>query len=247
MEKYISGMPMWAILLFIAGFLYSISFIANPAKRAALDAGMTPVGARNVQFGIFGFYVLYLAYASLLALKGVFYSVSVPPPVIVFTALPLMVVLFIVVANTKLFKTLLRSVSLESLISLHVFRLLGVFFLLLTIYKMLPLDFGIEGGAGDIITAIFAIPLARRVAKKKPGSLTLVYIWNIFGALDIINIMVLAVVGAKKAMVTGDPGSMEMTIFPFVWLPAFAPATILFLHYIIFRKLRQDAQSNRSH
>ncbi|HEX3935082.1 MAG TPA: hypothetical protein VHW43_10425 [Puia sp.] len=247
MEKYISGMPTWAIVVFIAGFLYSISFIANPAKRAGLAAGMTPVGARNVQFGIFGFYVLYLAYASVLALKGVFYTTSVPPTVIVFAALPLMIILFIVVANTKLFKTLLRSVTLESLIALHVFRLLGVFFLLLTIYKLLPLDFGISGGAGDIITAIFAIPLARRVAKKKPGSLTLVYIWNIFGALDIINIMVLAVIGAKNAAATGNQGSMEMTIFPFVWLPAFAPATILFLHYMIFRKLRQDAHSNRSH
>ena len=235
-------MPTWAIVLFIGGFLYSISFIANPAKRAALAAGMTPVSARNVQFGVFGFYVLYLAYASVLALKGVFYTTSVPPTVIVFTALPLMIILFIVVANTKLFKTLLRSVTLESLITLHVFRLLGVFFLLLTIYKLLPLDFGISGGAGDIITAIFAIPLARRVAKKKPGSLTLVYIWNIFGALDIINIMVLAVIGANKAMATGNQGSMEMTIFPFVWLPAFAPATILFLHYIIFRKLRQSAR-----
>jgi hypothetical protein len=235
------------MLLFIAGFLYSISFIANPAKRAALAAGMTPTGARNVQYGIFGFYGLYLAYASLLALRGVFYSVSVPPRVIVFTALPLMIVLFIVVANTRLFKTLLRAVKLESLIALHVFRLLGVFFLLLTIYKLLPLDFGISGGAGDILTAIFAIPLARRVAKKKPGSLTLVYIWNIFGALDIINIMVLAVIGAKNAAATGNQGSMEMTIFPFVWLPAFAPATILFLHYLIFRKLRQDAHSNRSH
>ena len=30
----------------------------------------------------------------------------------------------------------------------------------------------------------------------------------------------------------------EMTMFPFVWFPAFAPATILFLHFAIFRKLR---------
>ncbi len=65
------------------------------------------------------------------------------------------------------------------------------------------------------------------------------YAWNIFGALDIITLLVIAVINAKNAIVTGEPGIQEMTIFPFVWFPAFAPATILFLHTAIFRKLQQ--------
>jgi hypothetical protein len=239
MANYVSGMPVWAIALFIASFLSSIAFIANPAKQAALNAGMPPAFARNIQLGIFGFYILYFGYTSLLSLKGVFYTVSIPPKVMLFTALPLMIILFIIVGNTKLFKRLLRSITLESLISLHVFRLLGGFFILLYFYHLLPADFAFFGGMGDIITASLALPLAKMVSKGKPGSLKLVYAWNIFGALDIINIMVLAVIGAKNAMATGHQGSMEMTIFPFVWFPAFAPATILFLHMAIFRKLRQ--------
>jgi len=58
--------------------------------------------------------------------------------------------------------------------------------------------------------------------------------------LDIINLLVIAVIIAKNDMVTGVKGGLtEMTIFPFVWFPAFAPATILFLHTAVFRKLAQ--------
>ena len=188
MASYISGMPTWAIVLFIAGFLYSIAFIANPAKRAALDAGMT-------------------------------------------------IILFVIVGNTKLFRKLLRSISLESLIALHVFRVLGVFDLLLYFYHLLPRNFAFSAGMGDIITAALALPVAKMVSKGKPGSLKIAYAWNIFGALDIITLLVIVVINVKNAIVTGEPGPQEMTIFPFVWFPAFAPATILFLHTAIFRKI----------
>ena len=242
MASYISSMPIWAIVLFIAGFLYSIAVIANPAKQAALDAGMTPVGARNIQLGIFVFYLLYLAYASILALKGVFQVNSIPPRVMVFTAIPLTIMLFVIVGNTKLFKKLLRSIKLESLIALHVFRLLGVFFILLYFYHLLPREFAFSAGMGDIITAILALPLAKLVAKGKPGSLKIVYAWNIFGMLDIITLLVIVgitVMNTKNSIFTADHGIQEMTIFPFVWFPAFAPATILFLHVAILRKLQQ--------
>jgi hypothetical protein len=239
MASYLSGMPLWAIVLFIAGFLYSIAFIASQAKQAALYSGMTSVSAKNIWLGIFGFYVLYLAYASILALKGVFNSNSIPPKVMVFTAIPLTIMLFVIVGNTKLFKRLLRSISLESLIALHVFRVLGVFDILLYFYHLLPRDFAFSAGMGDIITAILALPVAKMVSKGKPGSVKMAYAWNIFGILDIITLLVLAIISTKNAIVTGEPGPQEMTIFPFVWFPAFAPATILFLHTAIFRKLRQ--------
>jgi len=239
MASYISSMPVWAIVLFIAGFLYSIAFIANPARQAALDAGMTRVSARNIQLGIFGFYILYLAYAAILSLKGVFYINSLPPKVMVFTAIPLIIILFVIVGNTKLFRKLLQSITLESLIALHTFRFLGVFFLLLYFYHLLPGAFAFSAGIGDIITAILALPVAKMVAQGKPGSLKMAYAWNIFGALDIITLLVITVISAYNSIATGEQGSMEMTIFPFVWFPAFAPATILFLHTAIFRKLQQ--------
>jgi hypothetical protein len=240
MASYISTVPVLVIVLFIAGFLYSIAFIANPAKQAALNAGMGSDSAKNIQFGIFGFYIIYLAYVSLLSVKGVFADNAVPPKMLVFATLPLAIILFVVVGNTRLFKTLLRSITLESLIALHVFRLLGAFFIMLYFYHLLPARFAFSAGMGDIITAIFALPVAKMVSRGKPGSIRAAYAWNIFGILDIVTLLVIAVITAIKSVTSGEQGILlEMNIFPFVWFPAFAPATILFLHTVIFRKLRQ--------
>jgi hypothetical protein len=240
MANYISSMPLWAIVLFIASFLYSITFIANPAKQAALNAGITPHKSRNIQIGIFVFYILYLAYVSVLSLKGVFNVNSIPPKVMVWAGLPLMIILFGFIGNTTLFKKLLRSITLESLVAIHVFRLVGVFFIILYFYHRLPANFAFSANLGDIITALLALPVANMVSKRKPWWKTAVYAWNIFGMLDIVNILVLAVIIAKNDIVTAAQGNLtEMTIFPFVWFPAFAPATILFLHTVVFRKLYQ--------
>ena len=240
MASYVSNMPLWAVLLFILSFLGSIAFIASPAKQAALKAGMTLAKSRTIQISIFGFYIGYLGYVSVLSLQGAFVVNSLPPKVMVWGGLPLLIILFGVIGNTGIFKKLLRSITLESLVAIHVFRLVGVFFIILYFYHMLPTDFALSAGIGDIVTAILAVPVARMISKEKPWHTTAVYAWNIFGILDILTLLVIAVISANRAFVTGVHGDLdEMAKFPFVWFPAFAPATILFLHTAIFRKLYQ--------
>jgi hypothetical protein len=239
MANYISNAPVWAIVLFIVCFLYSIAFIANPAKHAAINAGMTPTKAGNIQFGIFAFYILYLIYASLLALKGVLSVNAVVPRVFTLTTIPLTVILFAIIGNTEVFKKLLRSVSLESLIALHIFRLLGVFFIILYYYRLLHPAFAFSAGMGDIITALLALPVAKWVSQGKSWSIKAAYVWNILGMLDIVTLLVIAIITVIKSVTGSEPGDPEMTVFPFAWFPAFAPATILFLHATVFRKLIQ--------
>jgi hypothetical protein len=237
MANHVSGMPLWVIMLFITSFMYGIWFIIKPVKQAALHAGITLQKSRNIGTGIFGFYVVYLIYVSLFSLKGMFDVNSIPPKVMIWGGVPLMFILFGFIGNTRLFKTLLRSITLESLIAVHIFRVLGVFFILLYYYNLLPAKFAFSAGLGDIMTAILALPVARMVSREHPWRTAAVYAWNIFGIMDIINLLVIAVtIGANGNL-------REMTIFPFVWFPAFAPATILFLHTVVFRKLHQLKKS----
>ena len=240
MAKYISNAPLWVIILFVMGFLYSIFLIAKPAKQAALDAGISPGKSKNIQFGVFGFYLLYLAYVSILSLKGVFYQNTVPPKIMIFATIPLTVILFAFVGNTKLFKKLLHTITLESLIIIHVFRFVGVFFIILYFYRLLPASLAFSAETGDIVTALFAWPVARWVSQRRSWSIKAVYVWNIFGILDIVNVLIIVGIAIKRSLISGAGGGLgEMTIFPFSWFPAFAPGTILFLHAAIFRKLRQ--------
>lgn len=247
METYLSSMPLWAIILFILSFFCVLGFIANRVKQAAINAGMTASKARNIQYGVLGVYIAYLAYVSILTLKGVFDSNSIPPTVMVFGAVPLMIILFGFIGNTKLFKKLLRSITLESLITMHMFRLIGGFFIILYFYHLLPAEFAFSSGMGDIITALLAIPVAKMVSKGHPWSIKAVYAWNIFGILDILTLLVIAALEVKHDIVTGGHSQLQMTKFPFVWFPAFAPATILFLHTVIFRKLVQIKKTNTNY
>ncbi len=233
MANHISGMPIWAIVLFIISFLYGISFIANPFKQAALNAGMPLKKARNIQLGIFGFYIIFLACISFFSLKGVFEVNTLPPKVMTWAGVPLTVFLLAVVGNTGLFKKLLHSITLESLITIHIFRFVGIFFIILYCYHLLPAEFAFFAGLGDVITAIFAWPVAQMVSRRKKGWKFALYAWNIFGIMDIIDLLTIAIIYASKE------NFREVTVFPFAWFPAFAPATILFLHTSIFRKLHQ--------
>ena len=237
MASHVSGAPFWAVLLFILSFLYFLAFITTPVKQAALNAGMTPAKARNIQAGVFSFYFVFLAYVSFFSLKGTFEVDSLPPKVTVWAGLPLAIFLFGFIGNTPLFKTLLRSIKLESLIAIHIFRVVGVFFILLYCYHLLPATFAFFAGLGDVITAVLAIPVAGMVSKKHPQWKIAVYAWNIFGIMDIIDLLTVAVM-------SGANGNLrEMTVFPFSWFPALAPATILFLHTAVFRKLYQQRKS----
>lgn len=232
MTNYISNAPIWAIILFIPIFLYSIFFITRPIQRAALDTGISSAKSKNIQWGIFIFYLIYLVYVATLALKGVLDVNSLPPRTMVWGGLPLLIILFGWIGNTDLFKKILRSITLEALIKVHVFRVVGVFFILLFSYHLLPPKFAFFAGLGDIITALLAIPVAGMVTRRQPGWKIAVYAWNIFGIMDIIDLLIVAVM-------TGAGGNLrEMAVFPFVWFPAFAPATILFLHTAVFRKMK---------
>lgn len=231
MNLHISYMPLWAIVLFIPIFLYCIYFLTQPVKLAALNAGFIPQRAAKIQTFLLVFYILYLAYASVLAISGVMDVNALPPRAMLYAGIPLTVFLFAYVGNTKIYKQLLHSISLEALIRLHVFRLAGAFFILLYIYHTLPARFAFFAGLGDVITAIFAIPVARMVKDQRPGWKTVLHIWNLFGIMDIVDLLTVAVI-------TGNNGNLrEMAVFPFVWFPAFAPATILFLHAAVYRKL----------
>lgn len=239
MAHYISGAPFWVVILFIGSFLVALTPIANTAKQAVLSSGMSIEKSKNVRSGVFIFFLLWLIYASALALTGGLSSNALPPRVMLFTTVPLTIILFLGVGNTGLYKKLLYSTSLESLIRIHIFRLVGAFFMILYFYRVFPAGFAFSASMGDIITAIFAIPVARAVAQKKSWSIKAVYAWNIFGILDIVSAVGFAVVTTIAAAQTGVRGPQEMTTFPFVFYPAFAPATILFLHYGIFKKLKQ--------
>jgi len=67
-------------------------------------------------------------------------------------------------------------------------------------------------------------------------------LWNIIGSVDIISVIVTATIITQQAIESNLAGAQQFGTFPFSWIPAFAPATIIFLHLLVFRKLKESTQ-----
>lgn len=238
MDSFLTQVPVWISVLFVISFTtVPVYLIANAVKAAyknsdtIFDSGITKK--------IFLFYWTLFAIVTIVSLTGFFVVNVLPPRIIAFVVIPLFLFYLIYVQRTEWFKFAFKHIKLEQLIFIHLFRLVGVFFFLGYSYDALPKEFAYIGGAGDILTAFLAIPVVIALRKKLSFAKLLAWIWNIIGLLDIFSVIITAILITRLAIENNGPGVQQFGTFPFSWIPAFAPATIIFLHLLVFRKLKE--------
>ncbi|MCU0449182.1 MAG: hypothetical protein MUC97_04945 [Bernardetiaceae bacterium] len=205
-------------------------------------------GPSNRAFAIvLAFFALYFAYVATASYAGLFDQVFLPPLVLLYCTFPLATFLFTVVIHLKAYRRFLLNVRLESLVGVHLFRLIGVFFLILAFHEALPKFFAIIAGLGDMITAITSVWVTQAIRQQKSYARALTLSWNIFGSLDIIFTAVTAILLTKLSIDNGTMGVDTLARFPFCFIPAFAPPTILFLHFSVFKKLNLPRPAKTTH
>src|SRR5690606_11363256 len=144
-----------------------------------------------------------------------------------------------IVTGTKWYAMFINNVSLDKLVGVHIFRLIGFFFVALAYYEALPKWFGYIAGIGDVLTAVSCIWVSRELRRGETSSLRLTWIWNTFGLIDILFTAVSANVLTKLSMDSGIMGVDTLARFPFYLIPALAPPLIVFLHYSTYLKLKK--------
>lgn len=135
-------------------------------------------------------------------------------------------------------KMWVESLPLEAFVAVHIVRFVGVYFLILHRQGLLPRAFAVPCGWGDITVAalavlllVFAQPLALRPRR--------VWVWNVFGLLDI-----LFVVFTASRLGRSDPSSMAALLrLPLSLLPTFVVPLIIASHALIFVRLRATLRS----
>ncbi len=225
--------PQWISVLFLVSIPLPFLLILQVVWREARK-----LGQRRTFPVVAAFFAGYLAYIAFGSFSGWFNEVFFPPKVLLFTTFPYALLLFGLVLNTRACKAIVENASLESLIGLHIFRLVGVFFILLALHKALPKPFAFIAGIGDMLTAISSVWVVRALRDKKSYAKKLASWWNLFGTVDILFTAIAANVLTKISIDTGTMGVDTLATFPFCIIPAFAPPTILFLHWTIYRKLQ---------
>lgn len=237
MPAFSNTLPLWISILFLIVIPAPMLLMAALARKAALRDPELSKRALSIALGTLAFYALYMLYVTLMSGQGLFSEVSLPPKILKYTMFPLLAFLLLVVFNLPVYKKLLHLVHLHELVQLQIFRLIGSFFIVLYAFSMLPKSIGLIAGIGDLITALSSIYIASALKKKTANARKLALAWNTFGMLDIVATSASALILTKISIDTGAQGVEGLAQFPFCFIPAFAPATILFLHFSIYRKL----------
>ncbi len=219
--------PVILSIFFLLAFLFPILMVARLAKKGKVKNGF---------WKVVGFYIPYLTVVAIASLNGFFDDVMLPPKIVLTTTLPLAIFVTIIYTTTTC-KKANEILNLEDLVKIHIFRLIGSTFIILLLYDLLPSGFALFAGIGDLLTAISSVFVAKAIRNKKRYVIKLTYIWNTFGLVDILVTSAMAIIFTKISIDKNVQGVEFLAEFPFCFIPAFAPPTIIFLHLLVFRKL----------
>jgi len=128
------------------------------------------------------------------------------------------------------FRVWLKNLGWRPVVSLHLTRFVGFYFLFLYRQGQLPFAFAVPGGIGDIIIAALAIALLAvpSAVRRRP---LLLSVWNMLGLIDILFVVLTA---SRLAM--GNPMSMAALLrFPLSLLPTFLVPLIIASHLWLLR------------
>ncbi len=122
----------------------------------------------------------------------------------------------------------------------HAWRFVGIYFLAGAIVGFLPPQFGFPEGLGDIITAIFSLPLAFAIRKnsRSPRLRTAFIAWNVFGLIDLISAISLGTLYSPGpfGILRTDLSTAAMTTFPVNLIPTFLVPLFILLHMLALKR-----------
>jgi hypothetical protein len=85
------------------------------------------------------------------------------------------------------FRQVVRAIPAAGLIGVHAIRVLGILFLALLDMRLLPAEFALPAGYGDIAVGLLALGMVYLFAKRKSYASTLAIAWNALGLLDFVS------------------------------------------------------------
>lgn len=178
--------------------------------------------------------------ASSLGAAGDLQFAASPVPLIgVLNATPMLVVGALAFASRE-FRAALLAIPTSLLIGLNSMRVLGVLFLLLVVEGRLSGPFPFSAGLGDIITGVFAVPLALTVARSRSLPTAAIAGWNLFGVLDLVAAIGLGIMSANGSplqLLHFGVGSQAMQALPFCLVPTVLVPFYLITHGIVAAQL----------
>lgn len=176
---------------------------------------------------MYTFVLCWLLISLLVGYTGILRSTPVPMPVF---AIAMTLTLLGWLTIRKGLRDRVLSVGVRVLVALHITRFVGLYFLALYRDGLLPRDFAVPAGWGDITVALGAIVVLAAFRTDTRTGRTAYFIWNVLGLLDI-----LLVLGNGARMMRADRQLQAgFTSLPLILLPLFLVPIIIVTHVMIF-------------
>lgn len=154
----------------------------------------------------------------------------------------------------KRFKTLLSSTPVSWLVIIQFFRIEGGIFVILYSRKLLPPQFALPAGLGDLFIGTTSLFVAWSLHTKKSWAATIAKWWCYLGLLDLIIAVTMGALTSPSNLrevisLPFKPTNLLIGEYPLVMIPIFRVPFALTLHLLVLRKLnkqRLEAGEKRS-
>jgi hypothetical protein len=127
----------------------------------------------------------------------------------------------------------------------HVWRFVGLGFVIGAIVHVLPPQFGYPEGLGDIAAALFCLPLAFAIRKgsRSQGLRRAFIAWNIFGLIDLLSAISLGILYSPSSfgVLRTDISTGLMTQFPVSLIPTFFLPLFILCHMLALVRSKELA------
>src|SRR4051812_1282087 len=174
------------------------------------------------------------------------------PGAVRFPAIPLAVILPIAIFLPLLLRSRSIAAAIDAvppswLIAVQVYRVLGGVFLVRWAAGLLPGEFALPAGTGDLLVGLLALPVAFWVHSRTRAGLAAGYAWNVFGILDLALALTMGFLTAPGPFqrFAFDQPNTTVGAYPLVMIPAFAVPLSLILHGLSIWQLRRTPAYNQ--
>ncbi len=180
-----------------------------------------------------------------LGAAGAFVAGPATPPLAVFAAIVVPPALFaLALAGSGGVRAWAQSLDLRVLTAMQAWRVIGLVFLALYAFGMLPGLFAWPAGIGDAAVGAGAVVVLAAMLRDAPGWRRSVFWLNIAGLVDFAVAIATGVLTSNSAIGIFNDGSprIELGALPMSLIPTFAVPLWIILHILSLRQLARTAQ-----
>lgn len=173
---------------------------------------------------------------------GVTGAVNTPgqPPMLLAALVGVPIVTGIIAyALSPSFRAWTSGLSLTWLVGLHIWRFVGLGFVLAWLLGRLPGGFAIPEGLGDVVAAAGALALLPGL-RRGMASRGWLLAWNTFGLVDLVSAIAVGVLYSNSALgvlANGGVTTELMVTFPVSLIPTFLVPLFILMHLLTFARL----------